>query len=119
MSGVASDRSHLTAAIWNWGPFYVQTVEQVRKGTWKSESIWYGMKEGMVDLAPFGPMVPESVRQKVNAKKAAVIAGSVTLFSGPVKDQSGKVQVPAGRAATDEELLNMKYFVQGVVGTLE
>ena len=112
-------KAHLTAPIWNWGPFYVQTVEQVRKGTWKTESIWYGMKEGMVGLAPFGPMVPEAVRQNVNAKKAAVIAGTVTLFSGPVKDQSGKVQVPAGRAATDQELLNMKYFVQGVVGTLE
>jgi basic membrane protein A len=112
-------KAHLTAPVWNWGPFYVQTVEQVRKGTWKSGATWYGMKESMVDLAPFGPMVPEAVRQKVNAKKAAVIAGTVTLFTGPVKDQSGKVQVPAGRAATDEELLNMKYFVQGVVGTLE
>jgi basic membrane protein A len=112
-------KAQLTAPIWNWGPFYVQTVEQVRNGTWKSESIWWGMKEGIVDLAPFGPMVPEDVRQKVQAEKAAIIAGTAELFAGPVTDQTGKVQIPAGRSATDKELLNMKYFVKGVSGTLE
>ncbi|MFZ0725386.1 MAG: BMP family ABC transporter substrate-binding protein [Desulfobacterales bacterium] len=112
-------RSHLTAPIWNWAPFYIQTVEQVRQGTWQSESIWWGMKEGIVDLAPFGPMVPEDVQQKVLAEKAAIVSGTAPLFAGPVTDQSGKIQVPAGRMATDEELLSMKYFVKGVIGTLE
>ncbi|MFZ0613859.1 MAG: BMP family ABC transporter substrate-binding protein [Desulfobacterales bacterium] len=112
-------RSHLTAPIWNWAPFYIQTVEQVRKGTWQSASIWWGMKEGIVDLAPFGPMVPEEVRVKVLAEKSAIVNGTASLFAGPVTDQGGKVQVPAGRSATDEELLNMKYFVKGVIGTLE
>jgi basic membrane protein A and related proteins len=116
---VFAPQAHLTAPIWNWGPLYVETVEQVRKGTWKSASIWWGMKEGIVDLAPFGPMVPEDVRQKVLAEKAAIIGGTAKLFAGPVVDQAGKVQVPAGRVATDEELLNMKYFVKGVIGTLE
>ena len=112
-------KAHLTAPVWNWAPFYTQTVDQVRSGSWKSASVWWGMKEGMVDLAPFGPMVPEDVRAKVNAKKAAIIDGSATLFAGPVKDQGGNIQVPEGKVATDEELLNMKYFVQGVLGTLE
>ena len=112
-------KAHLTAPIWNWAPFYTQTVEQVRSGSWKSASAWMGMKEGLVDLAPFGPMVPEDVRAKVMAKKLAIIDGSAKLFAGPVKDQKGAVQVPTGKVATDEELLNMKYFVQGVTGTLE
>jgi basic membrane protein A len=112
-------KAHLTAPIWNWAPFYTRTVEQVRNGTWKSASVWWGMKEGMVDIAPFGPMVPEEVRQKVNAKKAAIIDGSASLFAGPVKDQKGDIQIPDGKVATDEELLNMTYFVQGVSGTLE
>ncbi len=112
-------KAHLTAPVWNWGPFYKQIVEQVRKGTWKSESIWYGMKEGIVDLAPFGPMVPDSVRQKVLAKKQEILDGGTDVFVGPVKDQKGTVRIPAGKTATDEEMLGMKYFVQGVVGTLE
>ena len=112
-------KAHLTAPIWNWAPFYTQTVEKVRDGSWKSTSAWWGMKEGMVDLAPFGPMVPEDVRAKVMTKKAAIIDGSAKLFAGPIKDQKGNLQIPEGKVATDEQLLNMKYFVQGVTGTLQ
>jgi basic membrane protein A len=64
-------------------------------------------------------MVPDSVRQKVLAKKKQILDGSTDVFTGPVKDQKGTVRIPAGRTATDEEMLGMKYFVQGVVGTLE
>jgi basic membrane protein A len=77
------------------------------------------MKEGVVDMAPYGPMVPEAVRQTVDARKKDILAGAFHPFSGPIKDQSGKVQVPEGKTATDEELLNMKYLVEGVTGTLE
>jgi len=112
-------KAHLTAPVWNWGPLYKKVVEDVRQGTWKSESIWWGMKEGTVDLAPFGPMVPEDVRQKVDARKKEIIEGTFHPFSGPVKDQSGTVRIPQGKSATDEEMLNMKYFVEGVIGTLE
>lgn len=112
-------KAHLTAPIWNWYPLYKQIIDEVRAGTWKSQSIWYGMKEGVVGLAPFGPMVPESVRNQVEAKKEEIIAGKAEVFAGPIKDQNGKLQVPAGKVPTDEELLNMKYFVHGVVGTLE
>lgn len=112
-------KAHLTAPVWNWAPLYKQIVEEVRQGTWKSSSIWYGMKEGIVDLAPFGPMVPENVRQQVLAKKQEIIAGTANPFAGPIKDQAGEIRAPAGKAPTDEELLNMKYFVEGVVGTLE
>ena len=112
-------KAHLTAAVWNWAPLYKEIVLEVQQGTWKSRSIWYGMKEGIVDLAPFGPMVPENVRQQVLAKKAEIIAGTANPFAGPIKDQKGEIRVTAGKAPTDEEMLNMKYFVEGVVGTLE
>lgn len=116
---IFAEKAHLTAPIWNWGPFYVQTVEQVRNGTWKSESIWWGMKEGIVDLAPFGPMVPPDVRKRVLEKKQQILDGTAALFAGPIMDQVGDVQIAAGNTATDEQLLNMKYFVRGVIGTLE
>ncbi len=112
-------KAHLTAPVWNWGPYYKQVVEAVRNGTWKSEAAWPGMKEGIVDLAPFGAMVPEAVKTKVMAKKKEILDGKAKIFTGPIKDQAGKVRVAAGEAASDQEMLGMKYFVQGVVGTLE
>ena len=45
----------LTSAIWNWGPYYVNIVDSVKKGTWKSEQYWGSMKDNIVTLAPFGP----------------------------------------------------------------
>ena len=112
-------KGHLTDDLWNWTPIYKELVQEVKDGTWKSRSIWYGMKEGVVNLAPYGAPVPDAVRQKVDEKKKEIIAGSFDPFTGPVKDQKGETRVPAGKAATDEELLNMKYFVEGVIGTLE
>lgn len=111
-------KSHMTAPVWNWGPYYTKVVEQVRKGTWKAESAWPGLKEGIVDLAPFGAMVPQNVQDKVNKEKADIIGGK-KIFTGPIKGQKGAVKIAGGVAATDIELLGMTWFVKGVVGTTE
>jgi basic membrane protein A len=112
-------KAHLTAPVWNWAPFYKEIVDQVRKGTWESRSYWNGLDKNIVDLAPFGPMVPENVRKEVLARKEAIKNGELAVFAGPVKDQAGAVRIPEGKTATDEELLGMTWFVQGVVGTTE
>ncbi len=112
-------KSHLTAPVWNWAPFYTEMVEQVRNGTWKSDSYWLGIDKDIVGLAPFGPMVPEDVRKDVQAGKAALKDGSLKVFAGPVKDQTGAVRIADGKVAADKDLLGMTWFVQGVIGTTE
>ncbi len=112
-------KAHLTAPIWNWGPYYVDIVEKAQKGTWKSESVWLGFEKGLVDLAPFGPMVPESVRKQVRAKKEAIKSGQFKVFKGPIEDQKGKVRVAAGTSMPDKDLLGMTWFVKGVIGTTQ
>ena len=110
--------AHLTAPIWNWGPFYVDTVKKVQAGTWKAEATWPGLNDGIVDLAPMSDMVPQEVQDKVMAKKEA-IKGGEKVFVGPIKDQEVAEKVAAGAAMSDEELLGMTWFVQGVIGTTE
>ncbi len=112
-------KSHLTAPVWNWTPYYQQVIQQVRQGTWKAAADWPGLAEGVVDLAPFGPMVPKEVQDKVLAKKAEIISGKEKVFVGPIADQSGRIRYSAGAVAPDAELLSMNWFVQGVVGTIE
>ena len=112
-------KAHLTAPVWNWTPYYRQVVEQVQKSTWKPSSDWPGLAEGVVDLAPFGPMVPPAVRERVQARRAEIVAGRERVFAGPIADQQGTVRIPADAVATDQELLGMNWFVQGVVGTTE
>jgi basic membrane protein A len=112
-------KAHLTAPVWNWGVIYKDTVERVRAGTWESSQIWWGLEHGVVDLAPFGPMVPQDLQAQVQAKKQAIADGEFSIFAGPVEDQSGKVVIPLGQEASDADLLGMTWFVNGVVGSTE
>lgn len=118
MSKFAPD-AHLTAPVWNWKVVYRYIVNQVISGTWESESIWWGMDKGAVDIAPLSNQVPDHIRQKVQAVKQDIIDGRLIVFKGPVMDQQGNVRIPAHTQATDEQLLNMKWFVNGVVGDLD
>lgn len=108
----------LTAPVWNWGALYTQVATQVADGSWKSEAIWSGMKEGLVALAPMSTKVPADVQKLVAAKTADIKSGKLHPFAGPIKNQQGKVTVAAGATHNDGELLGMNYFVEGVQGTI-
>lgn len=111
-------KANLTSAIWNWGPYYYETVKAVREGTWKSEQYWGPMADGIVDIAPLSDAVPEDVKKLVEEKKQAIIKGEFDVFSGPIKDQNGNVKVAKGQKMTDQELLSFDWFVEGVEGTI-
>jgi len=63
-------------------------------------------------------MVPDDVKSLVEQKKQDIISGKYNPFSGPLYDQEGNLRVKAGEVVSDEELLNMQWFVQGVIGTI-
>jgi basic membrane protein A len=108
----------LTSPIWNWGPYYVSTVKAMQDGTWKMHEFYGGFKDGVVDLAPMSPLVPDNVKAQVEAKKQAMIAGTFDPFQGPIYDQQGSLKVPEGTIMTDAEILAFDWFVQGVVGDI-
>lgn len=109
---------HLTAPVWDWGAYYKYVVGQVTAGTWKSEDIWWGLKEGFVDLAPFGADVPQEVRDLVASEKARIVDGQWDVFAGPVSNQKGDVVVPEGTTMSDADMLSMNWFVEGVEGDI-
>ena len=111
-------KAFLTSPVLNWGVLYKKVAQELHEGTWKSYQYWGGLKEGVVGLAPFGPMVPQTVRDLVGRKKAEILSGKFDVFDGPIKDQSGKVRVPAGKQMSDKDMLAMKFLVEGVVGNL-
>lgn len=108
----------LTSPVWNWGPYYVETVKAVMDGTWKSEQYWGPMSDGIVDLAPFGPMVTDDVKKLVDTKKQEILSGKWDVFYGPIKDQAGAEKVAAGKDLPDADKLSMNWFVEGVDGTI-
>ncbi|MFZ5944390.1 MAG: BMP family ABC transporter substrate-binding protein [Bacillota bacterium] len=112
-------KAYMTAPIWNWGPYYAEQVKAVMDGTWKAESFWKGMDYGIVDLAPITDIAPAGAKEAVEKVKADIISGKEKIFVGPLKDQTGAVKIADGVVMTDEELLSMDWFVQGVEGQIK
>ncbi len=111
-------KAHLTAATHVYGDYYVKIAKAVLDGTWKSTSEWSGLNEGSIKLAPLNPVVPADVAAHVEASTKAIANGTLHPFQGPLKDQSGKIVVEAGKSLTDDDLLGMNYYVEGVLGKM-
>jgi basic membrane protein A len=107
----------LTAPVWDWGPFYIKTVEDVIAGTWKSEQFYGNMAEGMVTLSPVSDSVPQEVRDEIDTVQAQIVSGEFAPFTGPINKQDGTEAYADGVVAELGDLLGMDYFVEGVVGS--
>ncbi|MDC3304941.1 BMP family ABC transporter substrate-binding protein [bacterium] len=121
--GQASDqykfapKAQLTATIDNWGPYYVKKVGQVIAGTWQKENYFGDMDEGAVQMAPFTNM-PDNVKMKAAEIKQAISDGKYFAFTGPIKDNTGKLQLKDGEVADDAHLNTMMYYVDGIDATV-
>ena len=104
----------LTAPIWRWEPLFSHMYKMALDGNWKSENLWWGLKEGAVDLAPMGAMVENDVRALVEKYRQQMIDGGFDVFQGPVNDNQGNLKVAGGHTMSDDEMWNMDWFVQGV-----
>ena len=110
--------AHLAASTHDWSGYYVKRVQAALDGKWASDDIWGGLKAGMVALSAFNSRVPQDVVELVGARRAAIVAGTLHPFQGPVKDQSGRARVAAGSVMSDEDLLKMDWYVEGIQGKL-
>jgi len=118
MKGAAPEAC-LTSSVWDWTPYYAETVKAAMEGSWKSRRYYGGMKEGIVALTPLSNKVPDQVKKLVEQKKKAIMEGTLRVFRGPIFDLQGTVHVPAGKEPTYEELFSMDYFIAGVKGKIE
>ncbi|MBA2248102.1 MAG: BMP family ABC transporter substrate-binding protein [Chloroflexia bacterium] len=112
----------LTGPVWNWGAYYISAIEQIQAGTWSTNQYWGSWQEGVVDLAPIAEFVPAEVRTEAEAladEFRAGTRGNATIFRGPLLDQDGAERVAEGVSMTDEEILTMDWFVEGVQGSSE
>jgi basic membrane protein A and related proteins len=111
-------KAHLTANTNNWGGYYIEVANQVLSGAWKTQDVKWGLKEGMVVMAPLNPVVPADAAKIFEEKKQAIIDGKLHPFQGPVKDQAGGVKVAAGSVLPMPELMSINWYVEGVEGSI-
>ena len=111
-------KGYLTGAEWNWGKVYTDYVSWVQAGKTYPHLLRGGLKDGFVKVSPYGKAVSAAAKKKADAAKAKFMDGTMVVYKGPLKDNTGKVVIPAGveQKQTDVALEKMDYLVEGVVG---
>ncbi|MCK6551604.1 BMP family ABC transporter substrate-binding protein [Myxococcota bacterium] len=114
----------LTSAYWNWGPMLRDILEDIHEGTWKprvpvydqmksdpSESTVY-LSEIDTTLVPTEDRLP--VEMLISAMTAPTPEAKYYPFRPPLYDNTGTLRVATGQLPTDEDLLDMCWYVDGV-----
>ena len=110
----AGPKAQLTAIEDTWGPYYAKEIKAAMDGSWTGErQSWDGLKDGILTMAPYTNM-PDDVKAMAEATQAAIEAGTLHPFTGPVNKQDGTEWLKAGDVSDDGTLLGMNFYVEGV-----
>jgi basic membrane protein A len=116
-ASAAAPKAYLTAAVYDWGPYYVSRVKAAMDGTWKTGSYYGSLADGFVQLAPFGPDVSPATQSAIQAEMAKLKATPQAEFTGPIADQGGAQKIGAGQQASLGDLLSITWLVKGIQGS--
>lgn len=93
---VAKD-AYLTAPIWHHEKYLIPTIQKIMDGTWDN-TVYYGtMADGYVDLGTLSDLIPQDVKDEVNAAKEKMAAGELQPFTGKIEFNDGTVWVEDGQ----------------------
>jgi basic membrane protein A len=111
-------KAHLASAIINWAPYYVKATKDALEGTWQTGSVWWGVKEGAIDIVSIADVVPAEVKTKLEAVKSGLKDGSFVIWKGPILGQDGKEVLAKDAVADDKFLGGINFYVKGVDGVI-
>ncbi len=109
-------KAQLAAVSHHWGAYYTHRAQAALEGTWATHSVWMGMKDGAIRVEAIHESVPKDTAEAVAAKALAITAGEFHPFTGPIRSNDGRDIAAKGVVLTDEQLGQMNYYVEGVVG---
>ena len=99
------------------GGKFTWLASTVIDGTWEPIFLRCGFQDGCMQLAPFGPAVPQEVIDKVAEVQAALESGELVAFAGPIYDQEGTLRIAEGEVLSDDAMSSVDWFVKGVSGS--
>ena len=119
-------KAQLFSSVNNWAPYYISKIQQMMDGKWSTGdgpdhwagNTWVGMADDYLVLSPFENM-PADVAKAAAQASADIKSGKNKIFTGPIKDNAGKLRVPAGKTLNDGELFQtLDYYVDGISGKI-
>ena len=132
--------SVVSGQLVDWGIMYEKIFQSLYDGTWVKDDMWWLAAE---NAAILGGSFKDIINPKfIGALKAVKVdtkdLGFISVydlvvkryeqmkkgtdqfdpFTGPIKDNTGKLQIKAGAKASKGDLLSIMYYVDNVVGTI-
>ncbi|MEJ2562466.1 MAG: BMP family ABC transporter substrate-binding protein [Anaerolineales bacterium] len=116
----------LGVPYFNWGPAYLETVQQVQSGTWEQSwdwnpPYWQDLNDetqtavGWVD----GPGLTADMKANLDMFISGMASGDINVWTGPINLQDGTEYIPAGQTATDEQIWYLPQLLEGMEGPSE
>ena len=110
-------KAHLGSAIINWAPYYLKATKEALDGSWKGgTAVWWGHKEGAIDMVSIADDVPADTKARIDEIKAGLKAGTFHIWKGPIMGQDGKEILAKDAVADDKFLGGVNFYVKGVEG---
>ncbi|HEY9631271.1 MAG TPA: BMP family ABC transporter substrate-binding protein [Coleofasciculaceae cyanobacterium] len=118
-------KGYLTGAEWDWTNIYSKLAEEIYAGKKLMDGgiphiLRGGLKDGFCKISPYGPAVGAEAKKAADEAQAKLMDGSLTIYPGGLKDNTGKVVIPAGTTLKQDDptLESMNYLVDGVLGSI-
>lgn len=132
--------SVVSGQLVDWGGMYVKILQSIKDGTWNNKDMWWlAAEKGALLGGNFKEivnpkfveelksyMIPSKAFGRISAydlivKRYAQMKKGVHVFdpfTGPIKDNKGKLRIKKGAKASKGDLLSIMYYVDGVVGDI-
>jgi basic membrane protein A and related proteins len=117
----------ITSAYWNWGPMITRVISDIIAGDWiPSDEIYEQMSESADDSVVFYselnsaivlPATVTEIEGLVPRLASADRADQYFFWTGPLNDAEGTECLAAGEIPTDEALLSMCWYTEGLIDT--
>jgi len=116
---ILAPKGFLTGAEWNWSKVYLDYADMIKNKKTIPNLVRGGLKEGIVKSSPYGAAVSDKAKQAADRVRKKFEEGSMVVYAGPMKDNTGKTIIPAGTSykQTDIWLESMDWLVEGVIGS--
>lgn len=106
---------HLFDVCISWKTYFVDMLRSYKRGELNYvDTHWTGMETGTIYLTDYSESVPQKVRAAVKKYNERIRDGEF-IFTGPVYDNEGRLQVMEGDIMPDSAMLNnLLWYVKGV-----
>ncbi len=117
---------NLAMPLIHWGKFYEQLIQAIIDGSWeyddtssqnKAINYWWGMSAGVIDVI-CSRNLPLGTQRLIELLKMTIMNGEFNPFTGVLYSQDGVVQEDPKGSLTPEEIVNIDWLAENVIGSI-